>query len=62
MGFYYLEWSRHQRSALTIMHMPIDEARTRGGEYIVNTLRERPAILHYEVQASLVVRCLHNSP
>ena len=56
MGFDDLEWSRHQRPALSTMHMPIDEVWTRGGEYIVNTLSGRPAILHHEVQASLVVR------
>lgn len=56
IGFDDLEWSRHQRPTLTTMHMPIDEVWTRGGEYIVNTLGGRPAILHHEVQASLVVR------
>jgi LacI family transcriptional regulator len=36
--------------------MPIDEVWTRGGEYIINILNGRPALLHHEVQASLVVR------
>jgi LacI family transcriptional regulator len=56
MGFDDLEWSRHQRPALTTMHMPIDEVWTRGGEYIVNTLSDCPVLKHHEVQASLIVR------
>lgn len=56
MGFDDLEWSRHQRPALTTIHMPIDEVWTRGGEYIINTLRGRSALLHHEVHASLIVR------
>jgi LacI family transcriptional regulator len=56
MGFDDLEWSRHQRPSLSTMHMPIDEVWTRGGEYIINILNGRPALLHHEVQASLVVR------
>jgi len=56
MGFDDLEWSRHQRPSLSTMHMPIDEVWTRGGEYIINILNGRPALLHHEVQASLVIR------
>ncbi len=56
MGFDDLEWSRHLRPSLTTMHLPTDEVWTRAGEYLVNTLTGMPAVLHYEVEASLVVR------
>lgn len=56
IGFDDLEWSRHLRPSLTTMHLPTDEVWTRAGEYLVNTLAGLPAALHYEVEASLVVR------
>lgn len=56
MGFDDLEWSRHLRPSLTTMHLPTDEVWTRAGEYLVNTLSGLPAVMHYEVDASLVVR------
>lgn len=56
MGFDDLEWSRHLRPSLTTMHLPTDEVWTRAGEYLVHTLAGLPAALHYEVEASLVVR------
>jgi LacI family transcriptional regulator len=56
MGFDDLEWSRHLRPSLTTMHMPTDEIWTRAGEYLVHTLASLPTTLHYEVEASLVVR------
>jgi LacI family transcriptional regulator len=56
MGFDDLEWSRHLRPSLTTMHLPTDEVWSRAGEYLVNVLAGRPALLHHEVDASLVVR------
>lgn len=56
MGFDDLEWSRHLRPSLTTMHLPTDEVWTRAGEYLVHTLASLPATMHYEVEASLVVR------
>ena len=56
MGFDDLEWSRHLRPSLTTMHLPTDEVWTRAGEYLVHTLAALPTTLHYEVEASLVVR------
>ncbi|MCA0239520.1 MAG: LacI family DNA-binding transcriptional regulator [Proteobacteria bacterium] len=56
MGFDDLEWSRHLRPSLTTMHLPTDEIWTRAGEYLVHTLASLPTALHYEVEASLVVR------
>lgn len=56
MGFDDLEWSRHLRPSLTTIHLPTDEVWTRAGEYLVNMLTGRPATLHHEVDASLVVR------
>ena len=56
MGFDDLEWSRHLRPSLTTMHLPTDEVWTRAGTYLVDTLSGRPAALHHEVDASLVVR------
>lgn len=56
MGFDDLEWSRHLRPSLTTMHLPTDEVWSRAGEYLVNTLGGQPTTLHYEVEASLVVR------
>lgn len=56
MGFDDLEWSRHLRPSLTTMHLPTDEVWTRAGEYLINTLNGQPAVQHYEVEATLVVR------
>ncbi len=56
MGFDDLEWSRHLRPSLTTMHLPTDEVWTRAGEYLVNTLTGQQTTLHYEVEATLVVR------
>lgn len=56
MGFDDLEWSRHLRPSLSTMHLPTDEVWSRAGEYLVNTLGGQPVTLHYEVEASLVVR------
>jgi LacI family transcriptional regulator len=56
MGFDDLEWSRHLRPSLTTMHLPTDEVWSRAGEYLVNTLNGQPAVQHYELEATLVVR------
>lgn len=56
MGFDDLEWSRHLRPSLTTMHLPTDEVWSRAGQYLVHVLAGLPAALHYEVEASLVVR------
>jgi LacI family transcriptional regulator len=62
IGFDDLEWSRHLRPSLTTMHLPTDEIWTRAGEYLVRTLAEQPAVMHHEVDASLVVRESTSSP
>ncbi len=56
IGFDDLEWSRHLRPSLTTMHLPTDEVWSRAGEYLVNSLAGLPVAMHYEVEASLVVR------
>ena len=56
MGFDDLEWSRHLRPSLTTMHLPTDEVWRRAGEYLVRHLAGQSAVLHHEVDASLVVR------
>lgn len=62
IGFDDLEWSRHLRPSLSTMHLPIDEAWTRAGEYLVRTLAGQPTVLHHELDASLVVRESTASP
>ena len=56
VGFDDLEWSRHLQPALTTIHMPTDEIWTRAGEYLVETLAGHPAMMHREIDFSLVVR------
>jgi LacI family transcriptional regulator len=56
IGFDDLELSRHLRPALTTMRLPIDEIWNRAGDYLLNSLNGRPASLHHEVDATLVVR------
>jgi DNA-binding LacI/PurR family transcriptional regulator len=56
MGFDDLEWSRHLRPSLTTIHLPTDEVWRRAGEYLMNVLTHHPAVLHHEVDASVVVR------
>lgn len=56
IGFDDLEWSRHLRPALTTMHLPTDEIWTRAGEFLIQTLNGPAPLLHYEVEATLVVR------
>lgn len=55
-GFDDLEWSRHLRPSLTTIHMPTDEIWRRAGEYLVQTLAGIPALMHHEVDFSLIVR------
>lgn len=56
VGFDDLEWSRHFSPSLTTIHMPTDEIWLRAGEYLVDTLAGEPALLHREIDFSLVVR------
>ena len=56
VGFDDLEWSRHLQPALTTIHMPTDEIWTRAGEYLVKKLAGNPAMMHREIDFSLVVR------
>ncbi|MCQ0986103.1 substrate-binding domain-containing protein [Jiella sp. LLJ827] len=56
VGFDDLEWSRHLQPSLTTIHMPTDEIWTRAGEYLVNKLEGHPAMMHREIDFSLVVR------
>ncbi len=56
VGFDDLEWSRHLRPSLTTIHMPTDEIWVRAGEYLVKRLAGENAIMHREIDFSLVVR------
>ncbi|WEX09827.1 LacI family DNA-binding transcriptional regulator [Chelativorans sp. AA-79] len=56
VGFDDLEWSRHLQPSLTTIHMPTDEIWVRAGEYLVEHLAGAPAIMHREIDFSLVVR------
>ncbi|PWW00258.1 LacI family transcriptional regulator [Hoeflea marina] len=56
VGFDDLEWSRHLSPSLTTIHMPTDEIWVRAGEYLVDRLDGSPAIMHREIDFSLVVR------
>jgi LacI family transcriptional regulator len=56
IGFDDLDWSRHLRPSLTTIHVPTDETWQRAGEYLVRRLAGEQAIMHHEVDHSLVVR------
>lgn len=56
VGFDDLDWSRHLRPSLTTIHVPTDETWQRAGEYLVRSLAGEQAIMHHEVDHSLVVR------
>jgi LacI family transcriptional regulator len=56
VGFDDLDWSRHLRPSLTTIHVPTDETWQRAGEYLVRRLAGEQAIMHREVDHSLVVR------
>jgi LacI family transcriptional regulator len=56
VGFDDLDWSRHLRPSLTTIHVPADETWQRAGEYLVRRLAGEQAIMHREVDHSLVVR------
>ena len=46
MGFDDLQWSRHLRPSLSIMHLPTDEIWTRAGQYLVRQLAGQNPALH----------------
>ena len=56
VGFDDLEWSRHLSPSLTTIHMPTDEIWVRAGEYLIQRLTGAPAMMHREIDFSLVVR------
>jgi LacI family transcriptional regulator len=56
VGFDDLDWSRHLRPSLTTIHVPTAETWQRAGEYLVRHLAGEQAIMHHEVDYSLVVR------
>jgi LacI family transcriptional regulator len=56
VGFDDLDWSRHLRPSLTTIRVPTDETWQRAGEYLVRRLAGEQAIMHHEVDHSLVVR------
>ncbi|SJZ73507.1 LacI family DNA-binding transcriptional regulator [Consotaella salsifontis] len=55
-GFDDLEWSRHLRPSLTTIHMPTDEIWAQAGTYLMQRLSGAPAMMHRELDFSLVVR------
>jgi LacI family transcriptional regulator len=61
-GFDDLEWSRHLRPSLTTIHMPTEEIWVQAGRYLVDRLAGRVAIMHREIDFSLVVRESTASP
>jgi LacI family transcriptional regulator, galactose operon repressor len=56
VGFDDLDWSRHLRPSLTTIHVPTAETWQRAGEYLVRHLAGEQAIMHHEVDYSLIVR------
>jgi LacI family transcriptional regulator len=56
VGFDDLDWSRHLRPSLTTIHVPTGETWQRAGEYLVRRLAGEHAIMHHEIDHSLVVR------
>src|SRR6185437_9860869 len=62
VGFDDLDWSRHLRPSLTTIHVPTDETWQRAGEYLVRRLAGEQAIMHHEVDHSLIVRESTASP
>jgi LacI family transcriptional regulator len=56
VGFDDLDWSRHLRPSLTTIHVPTAETWQRAGEYLVRQLAGEQAIMHHEVDYSLIVR------
>ncbi|GAA4223953.1 LacI family transcriptional regulator [Sagittula marina] len=55
-GFDDLDWSHHLSPSLTTIHMPTDEIWAQAGQWLVSSLDRKPAILHRELDFSLVVR------
>lgn len=62
VGFDDLDWSRHLRPSLTTIYVPTAETWQRAGEYLVRHLAGEQAIMHHEVDYSLVVRELTAPP
>ncbi len=62
VGFDDLDWSRHLRPSLTTIHVPTGETWQRAGEYLVRSLAGEQAIMHREIDFSLVVRELTAAP
>ena len=56
VGFDDLDWSRHLRPSLTTIHVPTGETWQRAGEYLVRHLAGEQAVMHHEVDYSLIVR------